>query len=146
MIWEDYGKVRENLDEYVEKVAQDDEEVILARRGKEPDVILMSRNQYTIMSVQLKELRRVKKVLDALEEYTSYRKEVREHMAKQPPASKRIGAGLGLFDIPDDFFDDDFEPDEEPPKDQTVSVKKDQAVSKKDQPVSGKAEALRVAV
>ena len=105
MIWEEYSKVRENLDEYVEKAAEDDDEVILLRRGKEPDVVIMSRNQYTIMSMELREMKRVKKVLDALEEYTAYRKEEREEIEKHPqPVSKRIGIANGLFEIPEEFF------------------------------------------
>ena len=132
MIWEEYSKVRDNLDEYVKKVTDGSGEIVIGERGKEADVVLMSRGHYTMMEAQLKELRRVQKVLDALEEYTSYRKKVREEREKHPqPVSKRIGAGIGLFDIPDDFFDDDFEPDEDDPEDQVVS---------------GKAEPLRVAV
>ena len=132
MIWEEYSKIRDNLDEYVKKVTDGSGEIVIGERGKEADVVLMSRGHYTMMEAQLKELRRVQKVLDALEEYTSYRKKVREEREKHPqPVSKRIGAGIGLFDIPDDFFDDDFEPDEDDPEDQVVS---------------GKAEPLRVAV
>ena len=132
MIWEEYSKIRENLDEYVKKVTDGSGEIVFGRRGKEADVVLMSRGHYTMMKAELEDLKRVRNVLDALEEYTSYRKEVREEREKHPqPVSKRIGAGVGLFDIPDDFFDDDFEPDEDDPEDQAVS---------------GKAEPLRVAV
>ena len=148
MIWEDYGKVRENLDDYVEKVTDGSGEIVIGDRGRNADIVIMSRGHYSMMEAQLKELRRVKKVLDALEEYISYRKEVREQTEKNAQSvSKRIGAGVGLFEIPDDFFDGDFEPGEEPQNDQTASGKKEQTVSsKKEQAVSGKAEALRVAV
>ena len=132
MIWEEYSKIQENLDEYVKKVTDGSGEIVIGRRGKEADVVLMSRGHYTMMKAELEDLKRVRNVLDALEEYTSYRKKVREEREKHPqPVSKRIGAGVGLFDIPDDFFDDDFEPDEDDPEDQAVS---------------GKAEPLRVAV
>ena len=139
MIWEEYSKIRENLDEYIEKAANDDDEVILLRRGKEPDVVLMSRNQYTILQTKLRSLQRVQKLLDDFGEYLDERGEkIRKTKAVSPKkqnVEKRIGAGIGLFDIPDDFFDDDFEPDDnfEPDKEE-------------DQAVSGKAQAFRVAV
>ena len=104
MIWEEYDKVRENLGVYAEKVANDDKAVLLIQRGEEPDIVLMSRNHYTLLKAQLKDLERVKKVLDALEEYTSYRKEERERIAKQPPVENRIGIANGMFEIPEEFF------------------------------------------
>ena len=100
MIWEEYDKVRENLGVYAEKVANDDKAVLLIQRGEEPDIVLMSRNHYTLLKAQLKDLERVKKVLDALAEYTSYRKQEEE---EQPP-DKRIGIANGLFEIPEEFF------------------------------------------